>query len=217
MSTGRITVALADLHLALAATTAFAGDDRCAEHAVVYLSAGQGRFTMAATDGYLTGRVRKPATGGLTTAFSLDRTHAELLGAALTFHLDVTSTRPVTLTVTDRHPTRLLTVDVDGDFTFRVAHRPLAATNLDRLLAAPMPDTTPHIDQAPLLAERITPLLTVAALAAGEPLHGPDSRGLVQLGDWFTGLLPPTDQGHPARGAAAPAGGSTTSRKDSRR
>jgi hypothetical protein len=192
-----VTVALADLNLALAATIPFAAEDEqsSGRFHVLYLAADGGRFTTAATDGYVAARVRKPATGRLTDPFHLDRTHAQLLSSALAFHLDVLSAMPVTLTVTDQWPERVLTVGIDLDFAFTFYDRNVQPATIDGIFAE-TDDDTADTGETPLATDRIAPFLPVACLAQREPLrwslHGPDRQRYVRIGDWFTGTFMPT-------------------------
>jgi hypothetical protein len=192
-----VTVALADLHLALAAIIPFANEDGQSpgDFYALHLAAAGGQFTVSATDGYVAGRASKPASGQLDAPFHVARTHAQLLCSALEFHLDVLSTMPVTLTVTDPWPTRLLTICVDLSFTLTVYDQVVMPANMDRVFTTP-PDETPAAPGCtPLSADRIAPFEHVATLAKGEPLrwtlYGPARRGYVRLGDWFTGVLRP--------------------------
>jgi len=197
--THTIIVTLADLNLALVATIPFANEDNqsAGDFYALHLAAGDGRFTVSATDGYVAGRISKPASGQLDAPFHLARTDAQLLCSALEFHLDVLSTMPVTLTVTDGWPERLLTICVDRSFTLTVYDQVVMPASIDRVFTAPPDEPAATVGQIPLPADRIAPFEHVAGLAKDEQLqwtlYGPGREGYVRLGDWFTGVFMPVN------------------------
>ena len=191
-TTGTVTAGVAALDRALGAVIPFAERAPSGARHVLQLRAGGGWLTVTATDGYVAGRVRQPATGRIEQPFLLDRTHAQLLHDAVRCHLTEVPDLPITLDVTDAYLQRRLTVAA-GEVTFRFAAANLPATNLDVVFAAPRrPGGDTPIG---ITAAQLAPFGEAATWAPGQAMrwafHGPGRPSLVTLGDWFTGALMP--------------------------
>lgn len=192
----QVTTTIGRLARALRAAIPFAGRDATLPAIeLVHLHCGGGTLTATATNRYILGHARIPATGALGHPRYLHRSDARALRKDLNRRIAhrQDSAELVTLTENGDH----LTVGY-GDTTITYTTPPGAgqAPHLARILTALVTnDTVGVLQPIGLNAHVIKPVLKVARLERQKPMRWlmtePGQPSRVEIGDWFVAAVMP--------------------------